>query len=104
MTDQILFDHLAFIDRLKRAGLNDDHARGHVCAWEGALREGLAAALASGRVTLNRRAYIERLKLFPLNMPEEQAFIFADAMCDAAGQAVHAVALRERIDSPELSP
>jgi hypothetical protein len=39
MTDQILFDKLVYIDRLKRAGITDDQARAHAEAMDEALRE-----------------------------------------------------------------
>jgi hypothetical protein len=42
MTDQLLFDKLAYMDRLKRAGLSEDHARAHAEAMEEALRESVA--------------------------------------------------------------
>lgn len=44
MTDQILFDKLVYIDRLKRAGISDDHARAHAEAMEEALRESVVTA------------------------------------------------------------
>jgi hypothetical protein len=42
MSEQILFDKLAFIDRLKRAGIDDDQARAHAEAMAEALRESVA--------------------------------------------------------------
>jgi hypothetical protein len=42
MTNNILFDRLAYIDRLTRAGISDDHARAHADAMGEALREGVA--------------------------------------------------------------
>ena len=39
MADQILFDKLIFIDRLKRAGVADDQARAYAEALDEALRE-----------------------------------------------------------------
>jgi len=42
MADQILFDKLGFIDRLKRGGVIEDHARAHAEAMEAALRESVA--------------------------------------------------------------
>ncbi len=42
MTDQILFDRLAYIDRLKRGGIGDDQARAHAEAMDAALRESVA--------------------------------------------------------------
>ncbi len=42
MADQILFDRLAYMDRLKRAGIPDDQARAHAEAMDEALRESVA--------------------------------------------------------------
>ena len=42
MTDQILFDKLRFIDRLKRAGIDDNQARAHAEAMDEALHESVA--------------------------------------------------------------
>jgi hypothetical protein len=42
MADQILFDKLGFIDRLKRAGIDDNQARAHAEAMDDALRESVA--------------------------------------------------------------
>jgi hypothetical protein len=42
MTDQILFDRLVYVDRLKRAGISEDQARAHAEAFDGALREAVA--------------------------------------------------------------
>lgn len=42
MADQILFDKLIYIDRLKRAGVADDQARAHAEAMDEALREAVA--------------------------------------------------------------
>ena len=39
MADTILFDKLAYIDRLKRAGIDDNQARAHAEAMDEALRE-----------------------------------------------------------------
>jgi len=41
MADQPLFDKLAYIDRLKRAGIDEGHARAHAEAMDEALRESL---------------------------------------------------------------
>ena len=38
----LLFDRLSFIDRLKRAGITDDHARAHAEAIDEALHEAVA--------------------------------------------------------------
>ena len=42
MADTILFDKLAYIDRLKRAGIDDNLARAHAEAMHEALRESVA--------------------------------------------------------------
>jgi hypothetical protein len=42
MTDQILFDRLTYIDRLKRGGIGDEQARAHAEAMDAALRESVA--------------------------------------------------------------
>jgi hypothetical protein len=42
MADQILFDKLAYIDRLKRAGIDEGQARAHAEAMDEALRESVA--------------------------------------------------------------
>lgn len=42
MTDQILFDRLRYMDRLKQAGISDDQARAHADAIDEALRESVA--------------------------------------------------------------
>jgi hypothetical protein len=42
MSDQILFDKLRYIDRLKGAGVADEQARAHADAIDDALREVVA--------------------------------------------------------------
>jgi len=42
MADQILFDKLTYIDRLKRAGIDEGQARAHAEAMDEALRESVA--------------------------------------------------------------
>jgi hypothetical protein len=42
MAEQLLFDKVTYIDRLKRAGIGDDQARAHAEAIEQALRESVA--------------------------------------------------------------
>jgi hypothetical protein len=42
MADQILFDKLAYIDKLKRAGIDETHARAHGEALDSVLRESVA--------------------------------------------------------------
>jgi hypothetical protein len=42
MADTILFDKLAYLDRLKRAGIEENQARAHAEAMDEALRESVA--------------------------------------------------------------
>lgn len=42
MTHQIIFDRLAYTDRLQRAGMSEAHARAHADALDAALRDGVA--------------------------------------------------------------
>jgi hypothetical protein len=42
MTDQILFDKLVYMDRLKAAGIAEEQARAHADAMNEALREAVA--------------------------------------------------------------
>jgi hypothetical protein len=42
MADQILFDRLAYIDKLKSAGIDEAQARAHGEALDAALRESVA--------------------------------------------------------------
>jgi hypothetical protein len=42
MSDQILFDKLIYLDRLKQAGIPEDQARAHADAMHEALRESVA--------------------------------------------------------------
>jgi hypothetical protein len=42
MADQLLFDKLAYIDKLKRAGIDETQARAHGEALDSALRESVA--------------------------------------------------------------
>jgi hypothetical protein len=59
---ELLFDKLTYMDRLKRAGIDDDQARAHGEALEGALRESVAtkADVAGVRADLaNARAELK---------------------------------------------
>jgi len=42
MPDILLFDKLAYVDRLTKAGIGEDQARAHAEAMEDALRESVA--------------------------------------------------------------
>jgi hypothetical protein len=42
MNEQILFDRLRYIDKLKGAGIGEDQARAHADAIDSALREAVA--------------------------------------------------------------
>jgi truncated hemoglobin YjbI len=39
MNEQVLFDRLRYMDRLKTAGISEEHARAHLDALHTALRE-----------------------------------------------------------------
>jgi hypothetical protein len=53
MADTILFDRLTYIDRLKRAGVDDTQARAHAEAMDDALR-GSVATKADLRIEIAR--------------------------------------------------
>ena len=44
MAEQLLFDKLFYMDRLKRADISEEHARAHAEAMEGALHEDVATS------------------------------------------------------------
>jgi NADH:ubiquinone oxidoreductase subunit D len=62
MADTILFDKLAFIDRLKRAGIEDNQARAHAEAMEDALRESVATKADIARLENMIHSEITRLE------------------------------------------
>jgi hypothetical protein len=62
MADQILFDRLAYIDRLKRGGIDDNQARAHAEAMDGALRESVATKPDLGGLENNIRSEISGLE------------------------------------------
>jgi hypothetical protein len=62
MADMILFDKLAFIDRLKRAGIEDNQARAHAEAMEDALRESVATKADIARLENMIHSEIVRLE------------------------------------------
>jgi hypothetical protein len=62
MIDTILFDRLAFIDRLKRAGIEDNQARAHAEVVEEALREGVATKADIARLENMIHSEITRLE------------------------------------------
>jgi hypothetical protein len=53
MATTILFDKLAYIDRLKRVGIDDSQARAHAEAMDEALRESVATK-ADLRIEITR--------------------------------------------------
>jgi predicted nucleic acid-binding Zn-ribbon protein len=63
MADQILFDKLAYIDRLKRGGVDDNQARAHAEAMDGALRESVATKPDLGGLENNIRSEISGLEI-----------------------------------------
>jgi hypothetical protein len=56
---QILFDRLAYIDRLTRAGIGEDHARAHAEAIDEALRDAVATKSDLARVEVSLTNKIE---------------------------------------------
>ena len=75
MTDQILFDKLIYIDRLKRAGITDEQARAHAEAMDEALRDAVATkvdlriavkdlTIRMGAVAVTLFAALTAIKLF----------------------------------------
>jgi hypothetical protein len=62
MAQMILFDKLAFIGRLKRAGIEDNQARAHGEAMEDALRESVATKSDIARLESMTRSDILRLE------------------------------------------
>lgn len=57
MTEQLLFDRLAYMDRLTRAGIPEDQARAHADAMHEALGESVATKgdVAALRIYLDTR-------------------------------------------------
>jgi predicted nuclease with TOPRIM domain len=66
MSDTILFDKLAYIDRLKRAGIDENQARAHAEAMNDALRESVATKAdlrtESSRLQTKIEAEVTRLE------------------------------------------
>jgi hypothetical protein len=63
MADQVLFDKLIYMDRLKAAGIAEDQARAHAEAMHEALRESVATkadllALRTDLLALEQRLTI----------------------------------------------
>lgn len=67
MTRQILFDKVVYMDRLKRAGISEDHARAYAEAFEMALRSAVAikADLHDAVTELTRPARTDTIHPIP---------------------------------------
>ena len=63
MSDQILFDKLAYIDKLKSAGISDDQARAHAEAMDAALRDSVATKSDIAELRLATKSDIAELRL-----------------------------------------
>src|SRR5215831_8560851 len=63
MSDQILFDKLAYIDKLKSAGISDDQARAHAEAMDAALRDSVATKFDIAELRLATKSDIAELRL-----------------------------------------
>jgi ubiquinone biosynthesis protein UbiJ len=68
MADQILFDKLGFIDRLKRGGVDENHARAHAEAMEAALRESVATKSDIARLETKIERLETKIELAVRNM------------------------------------
>jgi len=62
MADTILFDKLAYLDRLKRAGIEDNQARAHAEAMEDALRESVATKVDIAGLGTTIQSEVARLE------------------------------------------
>jgi len=62
MPDTVLFDKLAYLDRLKRAGIEDDQARAHAEAMEDALRESVATKVDVATLGTTIQSEVGRLE------------------------------------------
>jgi hypothetical protein len=62
MTDQILFDKLVYLDRLKGAGIPPEQARAHADALDAALRESVATKADIVLVRTDLREAVTRLE------------------------------------------
>lgn len=61
MTDQILFDKLVYMDRLKAAGIAEDQARAHADAMDEALREAVATKADLRNTTVELKSDIREI-------------------------------------------
>ena len=63
MTDQILFDKLVYMDRLKAAGIAEEQARAHADAMDEALREAVATKADIRELKSDNRETVTRLTM-----------------------------------------
>jgi hypothetical protein len=75
---EILFDRLAYMDRLKRAGINEDHARAHAEAMDEALRESVATRHDVAAVRIEITAVKADLALLGISLRHEIALAVRD--------------------------
>ena len=64
MENQLLFDKLAYIDRLTKAGIDEAQARAHAEAMEEALRESVATRSDIARLEHKIELAIRDLKIW----------------------------------------
>jgi hypothetical protein len=62
MSDQILFDRLIYIDKLKDAGIPAEQARAHADALDAALRDSVATRVDIGDLKTELRTDIPALR------------------------------------------
>jgi hypothetical protein len=94
MAEQLLFDKLTYMDRLKRAGISEEHARAHAEAMEGALHEGVAT---SAEVTILGTALRAEMAALRTELRAEMAALRAEMRADMAALRSEMAAMQDKI-------
>jgi hypothetical protein len=94
MADQLLFDKLAYIDRLKRAGIDEGQARAHAEAMDEALRESLPTRTDLAAVKADLTADIALVKA---DLTADIALVKADIALVKSELAADIAGLRTEI-------
>jgi hypothetical protein len=96
MADQLLFDKLAYIDRLKRAGIDEGHARAHAEAMDEALRESLPTkadlATIKADIALVKADLVADIAAVKADLVADIALVKADLVADIAAVKADLVA------------
>jgi hypothetical protein len=77
MSDQILFDKLIYLDRLKAAGIPEEQARAHAEAMHEALRESVATSADLAELRTDMR---QELAAVRTDMRQELALVRTDLL------------------------